>query len=68
MFVFPILLFFLLGASGRRLIPSLSQITLPLHLLPRDAAVNASTVSGITPVAMASDRQYVVQLIHLCSS
>ncbi|KAJ7227150.1 aspartic peptidase A1 [Mycena pura] len=45
----------LLRASGRRLIPPLN--TLPLQLLPRDGSINASTVSGITPVTVSSDRQ-----------
>ncbi|KAJ6531759.1 aspartic peptidase domain-containing protein [Mycena capillaripes] len=57
MFTFSILSFFLLGAQGRRVIPPSSSITLPLYVLPRDEAVNASTVSGITHVAISSDRQ-----------
>ncbi|KAJ7170652.1 acid protease [Mycena crocata] len=50
--------FIILSASGRRLIPpSASSITLPLHLLPRAETTNASTVSGITPLTVSSDRQ-----------
>ncbi|KAJ6513263.1 acid protease [Mycena sanguinolenta] len=66
MFTFAsILSFVLLGASARRLIPSASSsVTLPLHLLPRDGTVSnaSSTVAGITPVSLSSDRQtyYVV--------
>ncbi|KAJ7274400.1 aspartic peptidase domain-containing protein [Mycena haematopus] len=57
--------FLLLGASARRLIPSSSSRTLPLYLLPRDDAVNSnasSTVAGIAPVSISSDKQtyYVV--------
>ncbi|KAJ7494698.1 aspartic peptidase domain-containing protein [Mycena galericulata] len=55
---------FLLGASGRRLTPPSSPITLPLHILPRDEAVNAPTVSGITPITISSDRQTYYALLR----
>ncbi|KAJ7475815.1 acid protease [Mycena latifolia] len=51
----PLLSFLLAGASGRSLIPASSPITLPLQILPRDE--NNTTVSGITPVTISSDRQ-----------
>ncbi|KAF7330566.1 hypothetical protein MVEN_02496700 [Mycena venus] len=63
-FVSSLLLFLLPGASARHIIPPSSSITLPLYLLPRDdtSKGNASTVAGITPVSISSDRQtyYVV--------
>ncbi|KAJ7739758.1 acid protease [Mycena maculata] len=63
LFTFSTLSLLILGASGGRLIPPSSPITLPLHVLPRSENVNATTVSGITAASITSDRQsYYVQL------
>ncbi|KAJ6494796.1 aspartic peptidase A1 [Mycena vitilis] len=66
MFAFLTLSFVLLGAGARRVvIPHSSSITLPLHLQPRAELSNASTVSGITPVAISSDRQTYYTVLQI---
>ncbi|KAJ7637731.1 aspartic peptidase domain-containing protein [Mycena polygramma] len=65
MFAFLTLSFVLLGAGARRVIPPSSSITLPLHLLPRAELSNASTVSGITPIAISSDRQTYYTVLQI---
>ncbi|KAJ6619714.1 aspartic peptidase domain-containing protein [Mycena sp. CBHHK59/15] len=68
MLPFSILSLLFLGASGRRYVspPSSisSPIAIPLHVQPRDVNAGTTTLSGITPLTVSSDRQTYFAVIQ----